>query len=141
MPRHWTAEERETLGNLVADGVKIIDIQKKITRTIGAISLRANKLDYGTESIKGDKTLYSGVHRRNRRKQTGETQTTANSLEPVASESLDNNSDVSLANPILTPLEVNTKVVEIFSSNNIEFDPDIACLLSKHIINTQGGAS
>lgn len=144
MPRHWTAEERETLQTLVADGVKIIDIGLQLTRSCNAISREANKLGYGTETINSEKVLYEGVNRRNRTKEADEDQATTNSLTSASSESLIENSDDILADSFINnngvAIEATIKAVAIFLENDLSWEPKLIKTLTEHIINTQGGA-
>ena len=136
--KHWSEKDRNTLIELLQDGLKVSDISLLLNRSEGAISRVAAKLGYGTSEITGVKTLTANIERRDRT----EKETNTNSQESVMSESLSNKSDDSLSNSELVQanngLEVNTIVIDMFQENNIVITPKIVYELSTHIIQTQG---
>ncbi|WP_415398499.1 hypothetical protein [Sulfurimonas sp. CS5] len=155
MPKHWTAEERNTLKDLLTNGVELSTLHVALPhRTALAISREATKLNFCTKSVNGVKVLYDDIKRRNRvakltkseaKKKNEEVEadgiiTTTNSDAPATVESLKNKSTVIVAIHDLisnvTGLNANTTAVKMLQDYNLEVEPRIVFELSQHILQS-----
>jgi hypothetical protein len=124
MSAQWSAQELQTLENLLVDGLAISTIQNQINRTEGAISKKAHARGYSTKDNSGVKTLHKGIIRR----YTGSSEKQKITTEKITN-SLSINSDA---------LEVNNQVVDMLSKYNVFITPEIVYTLSKHILDSRG---
>ena len=155
MPKHWTAEERNTLKGLFVNGVKLNVLQVALpNRTAPAISREATKLNFRTKSFNGVKVLYDDIKRRKRvaKLKTSEvkkneevaadvTITTRHSDTPATAERFDKKSAVIVASSALTKpnvgLEINSQAISILQDYNLQTDSKTIFELSEFIAKKQ----
>ncbi len=142
MPKHWTAEERNTLKYLLTNGVELNALHVALpNRTAAAISREATKLNFRTKSLNGVKVLYDDIKRRNRvaklktseaKKKNKEvaadvTITTRHSDTPATAERLEEKSAVMITPLSLTLtntwMAINSKAVQMLHDADLKIDP------------------
>ncbi|MDD3597089.1 hypothetical protein [Sulfuricurvum sp.] len=134
MAQQWSSNELSTLLKHLHDGFPVYLMMRHIPyRTEGAIIQQALRRNYRIETYKDDgiKRFYHGVTRRRGGQRIATTEDTQLS---VATEALIRHLEPETRIIQHDGLSANTLAVRMLTENNLSVDPDIVCMLSKHIL-------
>jgi hypothetical protein len=148
MAAQWTDNELNTLAQNLADGLPAQRMENLIPdRSLTAIIKRAQDFDYGIKTSKEDGIIrfYADIKSRVRYASastgTDEVDSIINAIEVAQPAQAVPNHSIDYLEPEtrIVPYDgfaANARAVKILAENSLDGDPDVVCMLAKHILKS-----